>query len=115
MLRALRRWFRTSSRVHLRQNEVTNPADLVALIDRFMDNKLLYKLEWDDFDIMGAFQCSHRVASRSDRRNGVAFLLKRPAKARGSIDGSSFCAQRCGLTSFFAGAIDLAMNGPRAA
>ena len=43
MFRALQRWFRMS-RVHLRQNEVTNPADLVALIDRFMDNKLLYEL-----------------------------------------------------------------------
>jgi len=79
MFRALQRWFRMS-RVHLRQNEVTNPADLVALIDRFMDNKLLYELEWDDF--ISWAHSNAAIESLRDRIAGMepSFFSKDPLK-----------------------------------
>src|SRR5258708_1655543 len=49
MLRVLREWLRTSSPVHIRKRAVSNLADLVKVIDRFVDGKLRYPLEWDDF------------------------------------------------------------------
>jgi hypothetical protein len=49
MLTALRRWLRFSRHIHIRQGEVVSFAEVVGLIDRFMDYKLHYPLEWDDF------------------------------------------------------------------
>ncbi len=46
---AIGRWLRNSARIHVRSREVATIADLVALIDRFLDDKLDYALEWDDF------------------------------------------------------------------
>ena len=48
-MRALRRWLRYSKHVHIRQGSVASTAELVHLVDRFLDRKLLYPLEWDDF------------------------------------------------------------------
>lgn len=38
-----------SERVHLVHNSVNRPEDLLLLFDRFLDGKLQYPLEWDDF------------------------------------------------------------------
>jgi hypothetical protein len=40
---------KTSKRLHFRQNRVTSPKEVIALVDRFIDGKLDYPLEWDDF------------------------------------------------------------------
>lgn len=45
----LRRFFQQSSRLHIRENNARNLHELVALIDRFLDDKIRYPLEWDDF------------------------------------------------------------------
>jgi hypothetical protein len=45
----LRNLLRKSSRVHARDQRVTRISDVVSLIDRFIDNRLEYPLEWDDF------------------------------------------------------------------
>ena len=49
MFRRLRSWLRNSPRVHIREQGVTSMADLVDLIDRFIDGPMRYDLEWDDF------------------------------------------------------------------
>ncbi len=49
LMKTLRQWLRQSSRIHLRENGVGSQVDLVRLIDRFIDDKLTYPLEWDDF------------------------------------------------------------------
>jgi hypothetical protein len=40
---------RTSTRFHIHESGVTSRQALVELIDRFIDGKLRYELEWDDF------------------------------------------------------------------
>lgn len=42
-------WLRKSEHVHIRVHGVNNWADLVDLIDRFLDDRVRYPLEWDDF------------------------------------------------------------------
>jgi hypothetical protein len=49
MLRKLFSFFRTSSRIHVRQPPPSQISDLVALLDRLLDGRLSYELEWDDF------------------------------------------------------------------
>ena len=49
MLKKLRELLRASPHVHLRQRPPEKIEELVALIDRFLDDKLGYALEWDDF------------------------------------------------------------------
>jgi hypothetical protein len=41
--------FRRSKRVHVRESNVHSLRQAIELIDRFIDNKLAYPLEWDDF------------------------------------------------------------------
>lgn len=38
-----------SKHVHVRQNELDSTKEVIYLIDRFVDNKIEYPLEWDDF------------------------------------------------------------------
>lgn len=45
----VRRWLRTSPRVHVREHGVNSLTDVVDLIDRFVDGRMNYELEWDDF------------------------------------------------------------------
>jgi hypothetical protein len=47
--RTLLKWIRTSPHVHLSQKRLETFEELVALLDRFLDGKLQYPLEWDDF------------------------------------------------------------------
>lgn len=42
-------YLRNSAHVHLRQPPPSQMSDLVALLDRFLDDHLNYDLEWDDF------------------------------------------------------------------
>lgn len=49
MFKSIIEWLRTSPRVHLHQRRPNNIYELVALLDRFLDGKLQYELEWDDF------------------------------------------------------------------
>jgi len=45
----VRSWLRKSTRIHAREDVANTPTELINLIDRFMENKLQYELEWDDF------------------------------------------------------------------
>jgi len=45
----VRSWLRKSTRIHSKEDVVSTPIELINLIDRFMENKLQYELEWDDF------------------------------------------------------------------
>jgi hypothetical protein len=49
MWRAIRKFLRNSSRVHVREPGPTNYRELVDLLDRFIDDEMRYPLEWDDF------------------------------------------------------------------
>jgi len=49
MFDRFKNWLQQSRHVHVRQNVVGGLRDLVNLIDRFIDGKLNYELEWDDF------------------------------------------------------------------
>jgi hypothetical protein len=49
MFKTIRRWLRNSSRIHLREQPVSDLRSCVALLDRFLDDRLRYPLEWDDF------------------------------------------------------------------
>ena len=49
MFKALRKWLRTSPHIHLDQTRPETIHELVDLLDRFLDDKLRYELEWDDF------------------------------------------------------------------
>lgn len=49
LLDNLKRFFVQSSVVHLHQNAAVSPGALVGLMDRFLDGKCDYPLEWDDF------------------------------------------------------------------
>lgn len=42
-------WLRMSERFHVRANELKTLGDVVDLIDRFLDDRVRYPLEWDDF------------------------------------------------------------------
>src|SRR5262245_48289338 len=69
MLRWLRRALQQSSYVHLRENNVSSPRDLVDLIDRFIDDKVRYPLEWDDF-----VSWEHASAGIESARQRIAAL-----------------------------------------
>ena len=45
----LRRWFRKSPHIHVRTHEVNTLEGVIDLFDRFVDGKVAYPLEWDDF------------------------------------------------------------------
>lgn len=49
MLKSLTNWFRHSEHFHLRQSGVATLSELVGVLDRFLDDRLHYPLEWDDF------------------------------------------------------------------
>ena len=49
MAENIRTYLRMSPRVHIRQNDIANLGELLSLFDRFIDDKILYPLEWDDF------------------------------------------------------------------
>ena len=49
MLKKLQHWLRHSAHVHVRSGNVANMHDLVVMIDAFLDDKLAYDLQWDDF------------------------------------------------------------------
>lgn len=63
----LRNWLHTSPRVHIRIEGVDSIRDLVDLIDRFLDGKVAYALEWDDF-----ISWSHANPNIEDIRNRIA-------------------------------------------
>lgn len=49
VVKRLKRFLRESSHFHVKQDEIHSLADIVDLIDRFIDGRLKYGLEWDDF------------------------------------------------------------------
>ena len=49
MFKRLMRWLRTSPHVHLWQESPETMGQLLDLLDRFLDDRLNYELEWDDF------------------------------------------------------------------
>jgi hypothetical protein len=89
MFESIRRWLRNSSRFHEHEVSVHDLASCVALLDRFLDGRLRYPLEWDDFiswahaspTIEGT---RHRIAGLEpqffssdpmDRLEGMRFVL----------------------------------------
>jgi hypothetical protein len=49
LARKLKEFFLKSSVVHIRFRDVESVAELVELYDRFLNDKMAYDLEWDDF------------------------------------------------------------------
>ena len=49
MLKILREWLRKSPHFHLRERPAETIPQLIGLFDRFLDGKMNYELEWDDF------------------------------------------------------------------
>ena len=49
MLARSRRWLRFSQHVHIHQHPLASLTDVIHLVDRFLDRKFRYPLEWDDF------------------------------------------------------------------
>lgn len=45
----IRKFFTTSSRLHVRGASVASLSEAVNVIDKFLDGKLSFELEWDDF------------------------------------------------------------------
>jgi hypothetical protein len=49
LMKKLREFLKASSRIHVRGAEVGSLGEVVGLIDRFIDGRLRFVLEWDDF------------------------------------------------------------------
>jgi hypothetical protein len=49
LLKRIRKWLHSSRRVHIRERPVNDLVSCIGLMDRFMDGRLRYALEWDDF------------------------------------------------------------------
>lgn len=49
ILTFIRDYLKSSRRFHLRGTPVSALPELIGVIDRFLDGKLAYPLEWDDF------------------------------------------------------------------
>lgn len=89
MFDRIKNWLQRSPHVHIRQNVVGSLRDLVNLIDRFIDGKLSYELEWDDFvswehDQPSIESVRSRIAdleplffakNRDDRRQALSRLI----------------------------------------
>ena len=45
----LRSTFKKTNRFHVRSEPIGDSRDIVELFDRFLDGKLNYDMEWDDF------------------------------------------------------------------
>jgi hypothetical protein len=100
MLKKLREWLRHTPHFHVRERSVSNLRDLVALIDRFIDDKTNYALEWDDFiSWIHANQNIEQVRIRilaterlflskdlSDRRKALSMLIDERNRAAALID-----------------------------
>lgn len=48
-LRNVRKFFERSTRTHLRGKPVNSAREVIELVDRFIDDKMNYEMEWDDF------------------------------------------------------------------
>ncbi len=48
-MKFIKSFLKNSSHVHLRRNRVGTKESLVDIIDRFIDGRMEYPLEWDDF------------------------------------------------------------------
>ena len=95
MLTRMRRWLRGTRHVHLRENRVTDLRSLVKLVDRFIDGRLEYPLEWDDFiswknDNPGVEAIRDRIAGleplffakdRGDRAKAIEVLVSERNRA----------------------------------
>ena len=82
----LRRWLRQSPRIHVRESQVPDLKNVVALIDRFIDGRLNYPLEWDDF-----VSWSHSNPNIEKLRNSIAelehlFLSKNPSQRKKALE-----------------------------
>jgi hypothetical protein len=62
-----------SSIIHARQQPAQNAEELVELIDRFLDDKLRYDMEWDDF--ISWKSDSHQVESLRNEIGNFEGLL----------------------------------------
>lgn len=45
----LSRYLRNSRHLHLKQKPIDSLEELIDLVDRFLDDRMHYPLEWDDF------------------------------------------------------------------
>ncbi len=101
MFKRIRQWLRSSERVHIRENRVAELPQLLALLDRFLDDKLDYPLEWDDF--ISWENASPEIEAFRDR---IADLEKaffsgsdqeRDEATREVISVRNWVAERCGV------------------
>jgi hypothetical protein len=103
MKKRILEWFRKSPHVHLRIQGVETVRDLVDLIDRFIDNKLKYELEWDDFiswkhENPNIEAIRNRISEtealffsqeKSERQRAVGLLIKERNRAAAIIEMSA--------------------------
>lgn len=103
MLKKLRQWFRESRHVHIRGRSVNTLSDMVGLIDRFIDGRVRYRLEWDDFISWG-----HENKAIEAYRDRIAsleplFFSKDPADRAKAIadllEQRNAAAALCGMST----------------
>ena len=102
MLKKLQHWLRHSAHVHVRSGNVANMHDLVVMIDAFLDDKLAYDLQWDDFiswkhENPNIEAIRKRIAateplffsdSPGDRKKAVALLIAERNRAAALVGGT---------------------------
>jgi hypothetical protein len=49
VFKKIREWLHRSPHFHIRADGVNTIRDVIDLVDRFVDGKVRYPLEWDDF------------------------------------------------------------------
>ncbi len=90
LITRIRNWLRASPYVHIREKNLRTIGDVINLIDRFMDGKVKYDLEWDDFiswkqespaveEVRERLGCSESFLfskSMSDRKRYISALLE---------------------------------------
>jgi hypothetical protein len=83
-------FLRRSKHVHLRRTQIDSPKEAIDLIDRFVDDKLAYPLEWDDFiswknsnesverlrDQLADLEAALMAVDRNQRDQGVAKMIQ---------------------------------------
>jgi hypothetical protein len=95
MLDFLAKWLRNSSHIHQKQRAVETISEMVDLIDRSIDDKQSYPLEWDDFvswenDNPNIEEVRRRIAAleplffsktQTDRERGVDLVIEERNRA----------------------------------
>ena len=87
-MKFIKNFLKHSSHVHLRRNRVGTKESLVDIIDRFIDGRMEYPLEWDDFvswENADPFIESKRMEIGSLERDFLSNNLDRRKQATGVL------------------------------